>query len=82
MIRQREAQIRAYEEAGRLELAERERREAEVIGEFLPPKLDDGAVKSAVAEAIATTKAHSIRDIHAVLGELKHYVEADQRAAA
>lgn len=71
MIRQREDQIRAYEESGRLELAERERREAEVIAEFLPPKMDDVAVKDAVAEAIATTNAHSIRDIHAVMDELK-----------
>ncbi|MEM1313371.1 MAG: GatB/YqeY domain-containing protein [Pseudomonadota bacterium] len=71
MIRQREAQIRDYEESGRLELAERERREAEVIAEFLPPKMDEVAVKDAVAQAIATTKAHSIRDIHAVMGELK-----------
>lgn len=71
MIRQREDQIRDYEEAGRLELAERERREAEVIAEFLPSKLDDTAVRDAVTEAIAATKANSIRDIHAVMGELK-----------
>ncbi|MEM6441396.1 MAG: GatB/YqeY domain-containing protein [Pseudomonadota bacterium] len=71
MVRQRENQIRAYEESGRLELAERERREAEVISEFLPPKLDEAAVRDAVAEAISTTKAHSIRDIHAVMGVLK-----------
>jgi uncharacterized protein YqeY len=71
MIRQREDQIRDYEEAGRLELAERERREAEVIAEFLPPRLDETAVKDAVTEAIAATKAHSIRDIHAVMDELK-----------
>jgi len=71
MIRQREGQIRAYEESGRLELAERERREAEVIAEFLPPKMDETAVKAAVSEAIARTKAHSIKDIHAVMGDLK-----------
>ncbi|MEO0683052.1 MAG: GatB/YqeY domain-containing protein [Pseudomonadota bacterium] len=71
MVRQRESQIGAYEESGRLELAERERREAEIIAEFLPPRMDDEAVRAAVREAIATTKAHGLKDIHAVLGELK-----------
>lgn len=36
MIRQREDSVRAYEEAGRLELAEREREEIKIIREFLP----------------------------------------------
>ena len=37
MIKQREESIRVYEEAGREELAQQEREEAEIIKEFLPP---------------------------------------------
>ena len=71
MIRQREAQIREYEEAGRLELAERERQEIAVIREFLPRPLSDAELRKAVAEAIAETRANSIRDVGAVMGALK-----------
>ena len=41
MIRQRKESTRAYEEGGRLELAEQERAEAEVIAEFMPRQLSD-----------------------------------------
>ncbi|MFO7857046.1 MAG: GatB/YqeY domain-containing protein [Paracoccaceae bacterium] len=71
MIRQREESVRGYEEAGRLELAEQERREADVIREFLPKPLSDDEARAAVAEAIATTKAASLRDMGAVMGRLK-----------
>ena len=71
MIKQREESARAYEEAGRLELAEREREEIKVIREFLPRPLSDEEVAKAVAAAIAETKASSIRDMGAVMGKLK-----------
>ncbi len=71
MIRQREDSVRAYEEAGRLELAEREREEIKVIREFLPRPLDDDEVRRAITAAISETKARSIRDMGAVMGALK-----------
>ena len=36
MVKQRDDSAKAYEEAGRMELAERERAEQDVIREFLP----------------------------------------------
>jgi uncharacterized protein YqeY len=71
MIRQREESVRGYEEAGRLELAEQERREADIIREFLPKPLSEDEARAAVAEAIATTKAASLRDMQAVMSRLK-----------
>ena len=71
MIRQREDSIRRYEESGRLELAEEERAEAEVIREFLPRPLSDDEMRRAVREAIAETKASSLRDMGAVMKRLK-----------
>ncbi|MEC9433529.1 MAG: GatB/YqeY domain-containing protein [Pseudomonadota bacterium] len=71
MIRQREDSVRRYEEAGRLELAEEERREAEVIREFMPRPLSDDELHQAVATAIAETKAKSLRDLGIVMGALK-----------
>lgn len=71
MIRQREDSVRRYEESGRLELAEQERLEAEVIREFLPRPLSDDELHKAVATAIAETKAKSLRDLGIVMGALK-----------
>ena len=41
MVKQRNDSVRAYEEAGRLELAEQEQAEIGVIEEFLPKQLDE-----------------------------------------
>ncbi len=71
MVRQRQESVRAYEEGGRLELAETERAEIEVIEEFLPRRLSDKEIDEAVAEAIASTGATGIRDMGRVMGELK-----------
>ncbi len=41
-----------YDDAGRIELANRERAEAEVLAKYLPPELDDGALQAVVAEEL------------------------------
>lgn len=71
MTKQRQESARAYEEGGRLDLAEREREEISVIEEFLPKQLDENEVEKAVREAITATGAGSIRDMGKVMGELK-----------
>lgn len=71
MIRQREESARAYDEAGRMELAERERDEQAVIREFLPKPMSDKEVDAAIAKAIHDTHASSIRDMGKVMGALK-----------
>ena len=71
MVRQREESASIYEEAGRMELAERERAEQQVIREFLPKPLTETEVEAAVARAIRETGAASIRDMGKVMGALK-----------
>jgi uncharacterized protein YqeY len=71
MVKQRQESARAYEEGGRLDLAERELSEIEVISEFLPKQLDDAEVSAAVEAAIAEIGADSIRDMGKVMGALK-----------
>ncbi|KRO86418.1 MAG: glutamyl-tRNA amidotransferase [Rhodobacter sp. BACL10 MAG-120910-bin24] len=71
MVKQRQESARAYEEGGRLELAEKELSEIVVIGEFLPRQLDDSEVTAAIADAIAACLATSIRDMGKVMAELK-----------
>ncbi|MDF0600613.1 GatB/YqeY domain-containing protein [Psychromarinibacter sp. C21-152] len=71
MVKQRQESARAYEEGGRLDLAERERDEIAVIEEFLPKQLSDDEVRAAVDKAIRKTDANSIRDMGRVMGALK-----------
>ena len=71
MIKQRQDSITAYEEAGRLELAEGERSEIEIIKEFLPKQMNDDEVKNAISETIQKTGAESIRDMGKVMASLK-----------
>ncbi|AWB49012.1 glutamyl-tRNA amidotransferase [Gemmobacter aquarius] len=71
MVKQRQESARAYEEGGRLELAEKELAEIGVIEEFLPRQLDAAEVEAALVAAIAETGAASIRDMGRVMAVLK-----------
>ncbi|HEX6103002.1 MAG TPA: GatB/YqeY domain-containing protein [Alphaproteobacteria bacterium] len=71
MVRQREESARAYEEAGRMDMAERERAEQGVIREFLPKPMSDDEIQTAIDRTIRETGASSIRDMGKVMGALK-----------
>ncbi|PTQ71405.1 GatB/YqeY domain-containing protein [Celeribacter persicus] len=71
MVKQRQESAKAFEEGGRLELADKERSEIAVIEEFLPRQLSEAEVKAAIEAAIAETGAESIRDMGKVMGALK-----------
>ena len=71
MTRQRSESAKTYEEAGRIDLAERELEEITVIEEFLPRQLDETEVDNAIDAVIAAVGAGSIRDMGKVMGELK-----------
>ena len=57
----------AYDQAGRQELAERERAEGEVLAEYLPAQLSDEELTALVADAIAQAGAASPRQMGAVM---------------
>lgn len=71
MVKQRQESARAYEEGGRLELAEKELSEIKIIEEFLPKQLSEVEASAAVEAAIAEVGATSIRDMGKVMGILK-----------
>lgn len=71
MIRQRQDSARAYEEAGRLELAVQENEEIGIIRGYLPRQLSEPEVEAAIASAIERTGAQSIRDMGKVMAALK-----------
>ena len=71
MVKQRQESARAYEEGGRLELAEKELAEITVIEDFLPRQLSEEETAKAIEKAIQATQAESIRDMGRVMGALK-----------
>ena len=74
MVKQRQESARAYEEGGRLELAERVLDEIKVIQSYLPRQLDEAETAAAIDKAVNDLGAASIRDMGRVMAELRtHY---------
>jgi uncharacterized protein len=71
MIKQRRESVETYEGAGRLELAEREQGEIEVIADFLPRQLDEAAMEKACAEVVAEIGAEGLKDMGRTMAVLK-----------
>lgn len=71
MIRQRVESIKVYEEAGRLELAERERQEIGIIRGYLPKQLDEEEVRTACASVVQEIGATGLRDMGRTMSALK-----------
>ena len=71
MVKQRRESIRQYTDAGRLELAEQEQFEINLIQEYLPQALSDAEIAALVAEAVAATGAASVKDMGKVMAWVK-----------
>ncbi|MCY4393602.1 MAG: GatB/YqeY domain-containing protein [Rhodospirillaceae bacterium] len=71
MVKQRRESIDHYEQGGRLELAEQEREEIEIINDFLPPRLDEDAIEAAVGSVIDELGAASVKDMGRTMAELR-----------
>ncbi|BCK75301.1 gatB/YqeY domain-containing protein [Acetobacter aceti NRIC 0242] len=71
MVKSRQESVKMYLEGGREDLAEKEQHEIEVIREFLPPEMDEAALKAAVEAAIAEAGASTMKDMGKVMGALK-----------
>lgn len=71
MVKQREESERAFEAAGRLELAQQEREEIEIIRDFLPRQLGEEEVLSAIDEAVSSIGANCLKDMGRTMSVLK-----------
>lgn len=67
-MKKRADSIEAFEAAGRTELADKERAEAQVLAAYAPEQLSDAEVDEFVEQALATTGASSIREMGKVMG--------------
>lgn len=69
-IKKRKESIALYEQGGRPELAEKEKKEIEVLQTYLPEQLSEDEIKKIVEEAINQTGASEMKDMGKVMSTL------------
>lgn len=69
-VKKRREAIDLYEKGGRPELAEKEKKELEVLQGYLPEQMSEDEVKALVDEAVSNTGASSMQDMGKVMGTL------------
>lgn len=67
-VKQRKDAIAQYESGGRPELAEKEKKEIEILMAYMPEQMGEDEVRNAVKEAIAGTGASGKADMGKVMG--------------
>lgn len=71
MCKQRRESISQFEQAGRDDLAAKEKSELAIISEYLPAALSDDEIAELIEKAINQTSASSMKDMGAVMSILK-----------
>lgn len=71
LIKQRKQAIALYQSSNRMDLAEKEQEEVEILKEFLPEQLTEEEVIHLVKETIGRINAEGIKDMGKVMSELK-----------
>jgi len=69
-IKQRQDSIEQFTKGNRLELADKEKKEAEILKIYLPPELSEDAIKKVIEEAVAATGAQGLKDMGKVMKEV------------
>ncbi len=71
MIKQRRESIEMYTKGGRLDLADAEQHEINIIQSFLPQQMSEAEVLEAIRSLVAETGASSIKDMGKLMGLVK-----------
>jgi uncharacterized protein YqeY len=71
MVKQRRESIELYENGGRLDLAQQEQEEIEIIQRFMPTQLSEEEVARAVTEIVSETGAESLKDMGRTMAALR-----------
>ncbi len=71
MLKQRKDSVAQYEQAGRQDLADAEKREMAILQAYLPQQMTDGEIAAIVAEAVAATGATGPSGMGKVMGVVK-----------
>ena len=71
MVKQRAETSKVYEGAGRFELADTEKKEINVINDYMPKMLTVDELDKVIDDAIDHIKATSLRDLGKVISKIK-----------
>ena len=69
-VKQHQDSIEQFTQGGRLEMAEKEKQELDLLKVYLPPEISAEEIKKLIAEVVAETGATSIKDMGKVMKEL------------
>jgi len=69
-IKQRQDSIEQFTKGNRLEMAEKEKKESEILKAYLPPELSVEQIKVLIEEMVAATGASGIKDMGRLMKEL------------
>lgn len=69
-IKQRQDSIEQFTKGNRLDMAEKEKKELEVLKTYLPPELSVDEIKKIIEEAVVLTGAQGIKDMGKVMKEV------------
>lgn len=71
MIKQRQDSVSQFQKANRLDLVEQENFEMDILHEYMPPPLNEAEIDTFIQQAITSLNATSIKDMGAVMAQLK-----------
>jgi uncharacterized protein YqeY len=71
MLKQRRDSIKAFSEANRNDLVEKEEFELKVLQDYMPEQLTEQQVEKIIIDAIENTGANSMRDMGSIMNILK-----------
>jgi uncharacterized protein YqeY len=71
MVKQREESISLYEKGGRLELAQQEQEEIDIIRGYLPKQLAEAEIAQAVKDIVAELGATNLKDMGRTMAALR-----------
>ena len=71
MVKQRQEAIALFKEGGRMDIAEKESKEIEILKRYLPEPLDESLINKLVNEIITDLDANSLKDMGKVMKEIQ-----------
>ena len=69
-VRERQDSIEQFQKGNRLDLAEKETKELEILKSYLPPEFSPEEIKKIIEEAISVTGAQDMKDMGNVMKEV------------
>lgn len=71
MVKQRNESIAQYQQAGRQDLADKEKAEIQILEEFLPQPLTDSEIEQAIQATFDSLQPNSMQDMGKLMAALK-----------